>query len=476
MKLVAIAGSIAEESFNRQLLVFAANQYAAQADIEVLNINDVPVFNQDEDTGANAAVLYLARKIEQADGVIFATPEHNHTLAPAMKNIIEWLSNKLHPLANKPVLILGASWHDQGSSRAQLSLRQVLEAPGVGALVMPGDEFLLANAKDAFDELGNLKDQRTVAFLGTVITKFVKWVHVLAAMQEKKAAQPWLQEDLTGHHPVDTSIDLPRSDDWVEQGAAKTGAVNGDKYVELDRGLLTVDQLNWFLNSMPMELTYMDDNDQFIYYNHALDHDDMLASRYPKQVGDMASEVHPPRAVAHVQQVIWALRQHQTDLVSMPVPGNKVNEKYIMHFYRAMRDADDRYRGVNEWVLDIWPIIADYLKRTGQKLVQDPSHKADATTGASQAGASAKPDASTGASESTSTPAATPTPDASTGASESSATPTPTPDASTGASESGTDTAADASTSASKADASTGASESVPTPVFPDAVTGATEI
>ncbi|TOK94731.1 NADPH-dependent FMN reductase, partial [Vibrio parahaemolyticus] len=82
--------------------------------------------------------------------------------------------------------------------------------------------------------------------------------------------------------------------------------------------------------------------------------------------------VHPKRAVEHVQQVIWALRQGQKELIAMPVPGNKINQKYIMHFYKAMHDADGRYRGVNEWVLDIWPIVSDYLKRTGQKLIKDP--------------------------------------------------------------------------------------------------------
>ena len=66
--------------------------------------------------------------------------------------------------------------------------------------------------------------------------------------------------------------------------------------------------------------------------------------------------------------MIHALRRG-TDLVLMAVPGNKVNQKYIMHCYKAMRDSDGRYRGVNEWVLDVWPIVADYLKRTGQMLV-----------------------------------------------------------------------------------------------------------
>ncbi|WP_179394248.1 NAD(P)H-dependent oxidoreductase [Lacticaseibacillus absianus] len=451
MKLVAIAGSIADDSYNRKLVTFIASKYADLADIEILSINDVPMFNQDDDQTQSAPIQYLTHKIEAADGVILATPEHNHTVAPALKNVIEWLSFNVHPFTNKPTLIVGASYFTQGSSRAQLALRQILEAPGVGALVMPSDEFLLADVRTAFDDHGNLSDERTVKFLGSVMAKFVRWVSVLASMQEKTHTEPWRQEDLDAGRPVDTTIDVPAgAEDWVEQGAAKTNAASGQDYVKLDRGLLTVDQLNWFLNTFPMEATFMDDNNQFIYYNHFLDHDDMLAPCYPSQVGNAAAMCHPQRAQDHVKQVIWMLRSGQTDRFAMPVPGNKVNAKWIMHYYQAMHDADGNYRGVNEWVLDTWPIVADYLKRTGQTLVQAPGAQADATTGASahsKPEAPTTPDADTGASEAkAATPLVPPvasTPDASTGASETKAA-TPlvppvapsTPDADTGASES----------------------------------------
>ncbi|MFC2346775.1 MAG: NADPH-dependent oxidoreductase, partial [Scardovia wiggsiae] len=59
----------------------------------------------------------------------------------------------------------------------------------------------------------------------------------------------------------------------------------------------------------------------------------------------------------------------------------------IMHYYKAMRDADGRYRGVNEWVLDVWPVVEAYIKRTGQKLVPDGNAgKADAASSASVSG------------------------------------------------------------------------------------------
>lgn len=383
MKFVGIVGSIAEQSYNKMLLAYIAKHYQELAEIEILDIKDVPIFNESDDQTETPVIQNLVKKIKAADGVILATPEHNHTTTAAMKNVLEWLSFKVHPFQDKPVLIVGASYFSQGSSRAQLSLRQILDSPGVNALVMPGNEFLLGNVKEAFDAQGDLKDQGTVDFLGSVLAKFCEWVQVLEVLSEKNKQTSWQDEDLSASKGTDTTIKgvNMRADDWVEQAAAKTKAASGKDYVKLDRGVLTVDQLNWFLNTMPMELTYADDNNQFIYYNHTLPGKEMLAPRDPKQVGDPMDAVHPPRAIKGVKHVISSLR-NGNDLVEMPVPGNKLNERHIMHYYKAMRDSEGNYRGVNEWVLDLWPIVESYLKQTGQKLVKDEAAP-DVVSGAS---------------------------------------------------------------------------------------------
>lgn len=383
MKFVGIVGSIAEQSYNKMLLAYIAKHYQELAEIEILDIKDVPIFNESDDQTETPVIQNLVKKIKAADGVILATPEHNHTTTAAMKNVLEWLSFKVHPFQDKPVLIVGASYFSQGSSRAQLSLRQILDSPGVNALVMPGNEFLLGNVKEAFDAQGDLKDQGTVDFLGSVLAKFCEWVQVLEVLSERNKQTSWQDEDLSASKGTDTTIkgvDM-RADDWVEQAAAKTKAASGKDYVKLDRGVLTVDQLNWFLNTMPMELTYADDNNQFIYYNHTLPGKEMLAPRDPKQVGNPMDAVHPPRAIKGVKHVISSLR-NGNDLVEMPVPGNKLNERHIMHYYKAMRDSEGNYRGVNEWVLDLWPIVESYLKQTGQKLVKDEAAP-DVVSGAS---------------------------------------------------------------------------------------------
>lgn len=487
VKLVGIAGSIGDQSYNRMLLEFIRNHFKKSVEIEILDISKVPMFNEDEDHNDNADVHEIARKIAGANGVILATPEHNHTVPAAMKNVLEWLSNKVHPLDGKAVWIVGASYHTQGSSRAQLHLKQILESPGVNAIVMPGNEFLLSDAKEAFDEDGNLKDSRTVGFLDTVMKKFLTFMKVIE-MMDAPDPKDATEEDMDSKHTVNTTVpDIDMNDpEWVEKAAEKMHAASGGDYVKLDRGLLTVDQLNYFLNSMTGELTFADDNNQFIYYNKIADAAHMLAPRTPAQVGNSLGAVHPPRAVEHVKQVLYALRTGQTDMVSMPAQQGP--NQHVMHYYRAMRDENRRYRGVNELVIDIMPILKYYLAATGQKLVKDPdavpispitgldavtgasahsTGSADATTGASEkaageAAASAETDATTGASDAgANTPAPTPAPeeaidaDALTGASEETpakpyeaessepvAKPTPAPqaaepetDATTGASE-----------------------------------------
>lgn len=379
MKLVGIVGSNAEQSHNRLLLEFIKRHYSHTINVEIIEIKDLPLFNQSKDISNEPLLQSINQKILRADGVIIATPEHNHTIPAALKSFIEWVSFKLHPLENKPVLIVGASYFEQGSSRAQLHLRQILDAPGVNAIVMPGNEFLLGKVRDAFDDQGNLKDARTVDFLGQIIQKFKKFVTVVAALEEKPVLPA---EDLDATGSVSTTVegvDMYAAD-WVEQASAKVQAAKGNDYVELDRGLLTVDQLNYFMNSMPLELTYADHNNQFIYYNYNKEDSEMLASRHPSQVGNPLSECHPESALKSVEWVVQTLRSGQEDMVQVHVPTHGP-DKFVVHNYKAMHNEEGEYMGINEYILDLKPWVDFYLQKTGQTLVGD----VDAGTGASSA-------------------------------------------------------------------------------------------
>ena len=411
MKFVAIVGSNAEQSYNRMLLQFMQRHFKIKCEIELLEIKDVPMFNQDEDQSDCFTIRYLNNKITRADGVIIATPEHNHTITPALKSTLEWLSFKLHPLENKPVMIVGASYYDQGTSRAQVHLRKILEAPGVNAYTLPGNEFLLGKAKEAFDLNGNISNEGTVKFLESCLDNFIKYVEVVSKLRKPKPIEP---EDLDCGKPIATTIHGidPDDPDWLEKAAKQVNAVEGNTYVKLDNGLLTVDQLNMFLNAMPFELTYADDNNQFLYYNNKhQEPNTMLGKRVLEQVGSRMSTVHgtlPPARMKNVEWVIGTLRNGNQEYVRTIVPGTPP-EIINTHNYQAMYYPDGSYAGINEIIFNFKHWLDWYLEATGQRLVGGSgpavpaaaSH-ADATSGASDAGGGAAPaaDATSGASES----------------------------------------------------------------------------
>lgn len=185
MKFVAIVGTTSPKSYNRTLLQFMQAHFQHKADIELLEINDVPMFNQDNPSN-NKQLLAINEKILASDGVIIATPEYNHSIPSSLKSVLEWLSYELHPFDGKPVMILGASIDSQGSSRAQLHLRQILDAPGVNANVMPGYEFLLGNAHTAFDENGRLNSEGTIDFLEICFLRFMRFARISNQLNEEE--------------------------------------------------------------------------------------------------------------------------------------------------------------------------------------------------------------------------------------------------------------------------------------------------
>ncbi|MBM7643700.1 NAD(P)H-dependent oxidoreductase [Streptococcus loxodontisalivarius] len=395
MKFVGIVGSNADQSYNRMLLEFIRRHFKVKFELEVLEIKDVPMFNQDDDQSDSFPVQYLYNKINRADGVIIATPEHNHTTTPALKSTLEWLSFNLHPFEDKPVMIVGASYYDQGTSRAQVHLRKILDAPGVNAYTLPGNEFLLGKAKEAFDENGNIKNEGTVAFLGQCLDNFIKYVGVVSQLKKPKPIAP---EDLDCNKPIATTITEvdPDDPDWLEKAAKVVNAVEGDTYVKLDQGLLTVNQLNMFLNAMPFELTYADDNNQFLYYNNAhQDPETMLAKRVPSQTGNRMSTVHaslPAGRMKNVEWVIGTLRNGDQEYVRTIVPGSPA-EVINTHNYQAMYYPDGSYAGINEIVFNFKPWLDWYLQTTGQRLVGGSAPAAgghgsgaDASSGASDSG------------------------------------------------------------------------------------------
>ena len=175
-KYVAIVGTNSDQSTNRKLLHFMKEYFSNEAEIEMIEIKDFPMFNKPDHDKLPDIVKEVAKKIEAADGVIISTPEYNHAVPAALMNALNWLSYNIYPFVDKPVMITGASYGTLGSSRAQGHLKQMLDSPELKARIMPSSEFLLSHSLQAFDEEGKLVDEEQIQKLHSLFNDFRHFV------------------------------------------------------------------------------------------------------------------------------------------------------------------------------------------------------------------------------------------------------------------------------------------------------------
>ncbi len=178
MKLIGLVGTNSIKSTNRQLLQYMKKHFKDKADIELLEIKGIPIFDKPANKKVPDSITEIAAKIEEADGVIIASPEYDHSIPAALMSVLAWLSYGIYPMFNKPVMITGASFGTLGSSRAQQQLRQILNSPELKATVMPGSEFLLSHSLQAFDTEGNLIDLESVQKLDAIFDDFRLFVKI----------------------------------------------------------------------------------------------------------------------------------------------------------------------------------------------------------------------------------------------------------------------------------------------------------
>lgn len=191
LKLIAIVGTNSKRSTNRQLLQYMQKHFVDKAEIEVVEIKDIPVFNKPADKQLPAEILEIAAIIEASDGVIIGTPEYDHSIPAVLMSALAWLSYGIYPLLNKPIMITGASYGTLGSSRAQLQLRQILNAPEIKANVLP-DEFLLSHSLQAFNPSGDLVDLGVIKKLDAIFDDFRIFVKITEKLRN---AQELLRKD-----------------------------------------------------------------------------------------------------------------------------------------------------------------------------------------------------------------------------------------------------------------------------------------
>ena len=162
--LLTISGSLRKGSYNRMLLATAVKAFGP-ADVTEADLN-LPLYDGDleESEGIPAVVQKLADQIAEADAVIISTPEYNKAMSGVLKNALDWVSRtKGGPWKDKPVAIMSAAAGRAGGERTQFSLRLALMA--FRPKLLQGPEVLIAASGSAFDDDGNLTNERYVSTL-----------------------------------------------------------------------------------------------------------------------------------------------------------------------------------------------------------------------------------------------------------------------------------------------------------------------
>ena len=179
MKLFALAGSMRTGSFNIGLIKLATDEARRQgAEVTLGEFRELAPANYDGDleiaSGLPAAAQVLVRHIEQADGLMIATPEYNASVPGPLKNAFDWVSRvKPYRLLDKPLLLLGASSGRGGALQGMAALRITLNFQG--AVIYP-DVFSVPNGKTACDDAGRFVDPAMTEKLARLITAYLKTV------------------------------------------------------------------------------------------------------------------------------------------------------------------------------------------------------------------------------------------------------------------------------------------------------------
>ena len=170
-KVAIVVGSNRRESINRKLAQAIARLADGRFVGEFVQIDDLPMYNQDVESPLPAGVTLVKAEIEQADALLFVTPEHNRSLPAVLKNAIDWGARPYgrNSWGGKPVAITGTSPGAIATAIAQQHLRQVLG--GLGALVMGGEAYL-AFKSGLIDDAGVIADEGTRKFLQAFVDQF----------------------------------------------------------------------------------------------------------------------------------------------------------------------------------------------------------------------------------------------------------------------------------------------------------------
>ena len=166
VRIIAFAGSLRKNSFNKKLVKIAAQGAEdAGALVQLVDLADfdIPLFSEDIETGGIPAdVIKLKRLFVDKDGLLISSPEYNGSIPGVLKNALDWLSRpdqaeKIgQAFRDKTVAIMATSPGGLGGIRGLSHVRDVMF--NLGMNVIP-KQLAIPSAAKAFDDMNQLIDK-----------------------------------------------------------------------------------------------------------------------------------------------------------------------------------------------------------------------------------------------------------------------------------------------------------------------------
>jgi chromate reductase len=178
-RIAVLVGSIRRESLNRRLADALIRLAPSDFAFYHLKIDDLPLYNQDDEEHPTEAMQRLRCEIAEADGLMIVTPEYNRSIPGLLKNAIDHGSRPSGHNAweGKPAGMIGVSPSACGTALAKQHLRNILAVLDVPTMAQP--EAFISYFDGLFDEAGGI-GPKSRDFLQSWMNRFAAWVRLNA--------------------------------------------------------------------------------------------------------------------------------------------------------------------------------------------------------------------------------------------------------------------------------------------------------
>jgi chromate reductase, NAD(P)H dehydrogenase (quinone) len=175
-KVALVVGSLRKESFNAKLAAAIQSLAPQELTFERLRIDDLPLYNQDDDGSPAQSVQRLKSQIAASQALLFVTPEYNRSIPGVLKNALDHASRPYgqNAWAGKPAGVMGISIGAIGTAIAQQHLRTILAYLDVPTLGQP--EVFLHATDGFFNDKGGFADHSTRDFMQGWMDRYVAWI------------------------------------------------------------------------------------------------------------------------------------------------------------------------------------------------------------------------------------------------------------------------------------------------------------